>query len=398
MTGGPNRRHPRYLVVGSSYAGTRAAIQLARENPDADVTIVGGDLDGHYDRTEVSKGALAAEPVVPRRFVRAEDLAAAGVRAALGHPAVRIDPHSHVVTDAAGQHYPYDRALIATGSVPANPWSAVAGARVLHSAADAAGLQSLLQPGARVVIVGAGLIGLEVAAAARARDCEVTAVDEADGVLAGHLPRPVGQLVRTVHATNEVRFILNTATEVNASASGGRTSVSLAGGELIQADVTVIAVGMRPNVDWLRGTALEIDRCLVCDMSLTTSNEDVLVAGDAAQIRGATSTLMLEHVTAATETAQTAATNMTRHRADRTNTHITGFFWSDFYGHRLQVLGAPTPADDFCWLARNRVGFCSRAGVCTAVVLVDAADKIREARSQLGQPIAHLHHTFQGAS
>lgn len=85
MTGGPNRRHPRYLVVGSSYAGTRAAIQLARENPDADVTIVGGDLDGHYDRTEVSKGALAAEPVVPRRFVRAEDLAAAGVRAALGH-------------------------------------------------------------------------------------------------------------------------------------------------------------------------------------------------------------------------------------------------------------------------------------------------------------------------
>lgn len=338
----------RIVVVGASAAGLAAAETLRREGFTGTVTVLGAELDAPYDRPPLSKQILAAEWEPERLRLRTEEqLATLDLDLRLGVTATGLDPVAGIVR-VADAEVPYDGLIIATGVRPRRLPGA--DAHVLRTVADAVALRGRLGPGRRLIVVGAGFLGAESAAVARRLGTDVVLLEPAPVPLAHAVGERVGRVLSEVHRAHGVDLRTGVAVaEVlagGAPSAGGALSgggalsaggVRLAGGEEIEADDVLVAIGSRPNTEWLEGSGLTLDDGLVCD-AFCAAAPGIYGAGDVARWENPLFgvPMRIEHRTNAAEQGMAAARNLLG--AGRPFAPVP-YFWSDQYDMKIHAFG-----------------------------------------------------------
>lgn len=345
------------VVVGASLAGLRAAETLRAEGYDGIITVVGNEPHMPYDRPPLSKKLLAGE-WEPDRIVlrRPESFGELNLTFKLGVAATGLDTTTRHVTLADGASIPYDGLVIATGAttkrLPNQP--SLIDIHELRTLDDALNLREALGGRAtppRVVVIGAGFIGLEVAATAReAYGCAVTVLEGLPAPLVRGLGAEMGTAVAAVHGDHGV--VVRCGVQVEGLEGDGHrvTGVRLAGGEIVAADIVVVGIGVAPATGWLDGSGLEIRDGVVCDETLWTGVPGVYAAGDIARwvhpLFG--EEMRVEHWTTAAEQGAAAASNLVAvSRGEEAKPYgAVPFFWSDQYDARIQFLGRAAGDDE----------------------------------------------------
>ena len=351
------------VVVGGCLAGLRAVQGLRGGGFRGRVVLVGDEDHEPYDRPPLSKQVLAgAWP--PERTVLADrmQLAELGVDLLSGHRAESLDAESHRVTLDDGSVLDADGVVVATGA-RARTLPGTEGGRivtVLRTLDDARRLRARLVelgPGAKVVVVGAGFIGSEVAATCSGLGAAVTVLEALPTPLAPALGELVGAACGALHVRHGVDLRTGAAVSAIHDAPGlprrssARSSgrVELRDGTTIAADVVVVGVGVVPNVEWLEGSGLTLSDGVVCDEALFAA-DGVVAAGDLARWSwrhaGEERSVRIEHWEVASQMGGAAARSLLAGRAAAEPFDPVPYFWSDQYGLRIQVLGRPEPTDE----------------------------------------------------
>jgi 3-phenylpropionate/trans-cinnamate dioxygenase ferredoxin reductase component len=276
-----------FVVVGASLAGAKAVETLRAEGFDGKITLIGAETERPYERPPLSKGYLQGKDPRDKAYVHeATWYADHDVELILGLSATALDLQSHTVTVDRVDAVRYDKLLLATGSRPRVldlPGSDNLGVRYLRTLGDADALLDHLRSGTNVVVIGAGWIGLETAAAAIGHGCSVTVVERGDGPpLSRILGDEVGQLFQDLHEAHGVRVIRGGEVREFGGIGGRLTHVVLDDNTELPADVVIVGAGILPNVELAADAGLLIDNGIVTDASLRTSDPDVYAAGDVA--------------------------------------------------------------------------------------------------------------------
>ncbi|MFF8359941.1 NAD(P)/FAD-dependent oxidoreductase [Streptomyces chartreusis] len=334
-------------VVGASLAGLSTVRALRTEGYDGGIVVVGEERHTPYDRPPLSKDFLkGAVDAGALALGDADEYADLDVQWLLGERAVRLDPATRSVVLAGGRQLRSDGVVVATGASPRTlpGTDGLTGVHTLRTLDDAGALRAELLDGSpRVVVIGAGFIGAEVASTVRLLGLDVTVVEALDIPLERQLGREMGLVCSSLHNDHGVR--LRSGTGVAGLVGTGRvTGVRLADGRLLPADVVVVGVGVRPNTDWLAGSGVRVDDGVVCDSGCSTDVPGVVAVGDVARCPNPFTGrhARIEHWSNATEQARTAArTLLTGVPAPAPLT--APYFWSDQYGVRIQVAGYVAP-------------------------------------------------------
>ena len=346
------------VVVGASLAGLRACESLRTEEFTGRITLVGAERELPYDRPPLSKKVLAGEWEVDRiRLRKAEEFDSLGLDLRLGVRATGLDTDAREVALDDGTTLPYDGLVIATGSAPRRLPGQVEldGVMELRTVADSVNLRDRIADGtARVVIIGAGFIGLEVAATARQKGCTVTVLEGAPAPMIRGLGIEMGIAVAGVHARNGVDLRCGVQVRSIEGTDGRVTGVALADGTVVPADAVVVGVGVTPATEWLDDTPLALRDGIVCDPTLFTGVPGVYAAGDCVRwpnlvFEGHDDCEMrVEHWTNAAEQGAVAARNLlavSRGQEPEAYRSVP-FFWSDQFDSRIQFVGRAHGGDD----------------------------------------------------
>ena len=324
----------RIAIVGASLAGLRAAETLRDRGFDGELTLIGDEPHRPYDRPPLSKQVLQGAWEPEQTFFRKKDgYDALALDMRLGVRAVSVDLRARRVALADGTFADYDRLIIATGA-RVRTLSAIApraGLLALRGLDDAIVLRRALMDAPRVAIVGAGFIGLEVAASCRARGLPVTVIESLPVPLSPILGPTFGDMVAAMHRDHGVD--LRTGVAVTDVLGESRVAgVALSDGSRIDADVVVVGIGVTPNTEWLEGSGLTIDNGIVCNGSGEAA-PDVYAAGDVARVanRWHGDSPRIEHWTNAVEQAVHAAENALAGPEASTSFSSVPYFWSDQY-------------------------------------------------------------------
>jgi 3-phenylpropionate/trans-cinnamate dioxygenase ferredoxin reductase component len=325
----------RVIIVGGGLAGLRAVEALRAQGYAGDLALVAAEPYAPYDRPPLSKAVLRGET---DDTTVAADWAALRCEPLLGRRATGLGE----VLETTEGPLRFDGLVIATGATPIRlPGDGPQ--HVLRSIDDARALRAGLRPGARLVIVGAGWIGAEVATAAAAAGCRVTVVEAADAPLAGAIGAEVG--ARTAAWYAEAGVELRHREKVAAVGTGGLT---LAGGGSIAADVVLTGVGVRPETGWLEGSGLALENGVVVDERLRTSRAGVYAVGDCAAWWSPRfgRRLRVEHWDTALNAPDVAAANLLGGERDY---DAVPYFWSEQFGRMVQYAGYHQIADTMVW-------------------------------------------------
>ncbi|MFZ9697991.1 MAG: NAD(P)/FAD-dependent oxidoreductase [Ilumatobacteraceae bacterium] len=354
----------RIVIVGGSLAGLRAAETLRANDFTGDICVVCSERDSLYDRPPLSKKFLAGEWDTDRiRLRKSEEIEKLNVDWRFGTTATALDVANKTIATTNGA-FNYDAAIIATGGIvrrlPNQP--NFAGIHTLRTIDDSVALRDDLQQGKHLVVIGAGFIGLEAAATARANGCEVTVLEGLPAPLIRGLGETMGRLVTRVHADNGVNIRCNVRVEEiegNQRVTGVRIINELGTSELVEADIVLVGIGVAPATAWLETSGITINDGIVCDANLQCAPY-VFAAGDVARWPNALytdiePTMRVEHWTTAAEQGVHAATNALATLNDQPLTPYSAvpFFWSDQFTSRIQFLGRSTNADDVRVVAGN---------------------------------------------
>jgi 3-phenylpropionate/trans-cinnamate dioxygenase ferredoxin reductase subunit len=367
------------VVVGAGLAGLRTAESLRDLGFDGELVLVGEEPHLPYDRPPLSKHVLRGER--PPMLLRAEgDYDALRLELRLGTAVTGLDLAGRQVLTADGP-IGYDQLVIATGATPRRlPGSP---GHVLRSLDDCQGLAPVLQPGKRIGIVGAGLIGCEVAASARSKEVEVHVVD----VLPKPLVRVLGEEVadRIVHLHTEHGVVFHLGVGVAAATA---TRLELTDGSVLEVDAVLEAMGVVPSTGWLEGSGLEVDDGVGCDEHGRAA-DGVWAVGDVARwADGLGGSRRQEHWTSAVEQASVVAAGVLGQVPPPLD---APYWWSDQYDVKLQGVGRVQAGDDVRVVEvgpRHRpLALYSRDGVLTAAVGFSAAAFVMRLRAQLGTPL-----------
>ncbi len=335
------------VVVGANVAGLGAVTSLRSGGYDRRLTLVGDEPRLPYNRPPLSKDVLAgtATPestalIQPDRVDRLE------LELELDTRANALDLREQTV-EVDGHRLPFDGLVIATGTSPRRlpELERVAGVHTLRTLDDAVAIRDALEHAHRLVIVGAGFIGAEVASTAHSRGLDVTIVELARDPLAQPLGPEIGKVCASLHAEHGVE--LRCGVTVAAVEGVDRVErVVLSDGSTLETDLVLVAVGVRPNTDWLEGSGLEVRNGVVCDASLNTGHPAVYAAGDVARWHNELfgQEMRVEHWTNAGEQGVHAAENLLAGREAVTPFLGVNYVWSDQYGMRIQFAGVV--ADD----------------------------------------------------
>jgi NADPH-dependent 2,4-dienoyl-CoA reductase/sulfur reductase-like enzyme len=330
-------------VVGGSLAGLRAAEAFRREGFDGILRIVGAEDHLPFDRPPLSKQVLAGTWDPERARLRgADELDADWL---LGRQATALDVGTHAVTLDNGERVDAEAVVIATGAAPRRLPAEVAppdlaGVHVLRTLGDCLALAADLAPSPRVVVIGAGFIGSEVAATAKGLGCEVTVVEALPVPLERALGAELGPLCARLHEDHGVSVRLGVAVAGLEGGDDGRVAgVRLADGTAIEADVVVVGVGVAPVTGWLEGSGLTLRDGVVCDDRCQAA-PGVVAAGDVARWHhpGLGTDVRVEHWTNAAEQAHAAALTLLHGPAAPAYAPIP-YFWSDQHGTKIQFVG-----------------------------------------------------------
>ena len=352
-------------VVGAGLAGVRTCEGLRRNGYDDRIVLVGEEQQPPYSRPPLSKEVLRGDKEPAVATLRSPgEFADLGVDLLLGTGAVALDPVARQIKLADGSVLDYDDAVLATGARPRSlPGVAPAGVHTLRTLDDCLALRDAIGDGTRVVVVGAGFIGLEVAASARARGAIVTVVDILPAPLARVLHPEVGAAIGRLHAEHgvDVRCGVGVAQVTGDERVRG---VQLSDGSLLDADLVVVGIGVAPATDWLDSSGLTLDDGVVCDGTLRAA-PGVWAVGDVCRWESARlgRSVRVEHWTNAGEQAEHVARAIC---GDVTDFDPVPYFWSDQYDAKLQCLGFAGSGDEIAvvrgswtepkWVALVRTG------------------------------------------
>lgn len=341
----------RIVVVGASLAGLRAVEALRAGGHDGTITVVGAEKHRPYDRPPLSKQLLTGRATPEDTALRvADDL---DVDWRLGRPATGVDLEQQLVDVDGDEPVPFDALVLATGAhartlphLGSGP-----GVHLLRTLDDGLALRAALEAGPRVVVVGAGFVGLEVAASSRSRDLDVTVLEVAASPLVRSIGATLGHVVAAVHRDHGVDVRLGIGVEGLVGA-GRVEGVRLAGGEVIPADVVVIGVGAAPTTAWLEGSGIDLDDGIRADACLRVlaggrALPHVVVAGDVARWDHPTWGVpaRVEHWTNAIEQGAAAAATLLA-GDDAVPFGPVPYFWSDQYDRKIQMVGHAAAGDD----------------------------------------------------
>ncbi|MFC3572413.1 NAD(P)/FAD-dependent oxidoreductase [Streptomyces yaanensis] len=334
-------------VVGASLAGLSAARSLRKRGYDGRLVVIGDEPHRPYDRPPLSKeflaGAIGEADLALERDD--EDLQAEWL---FGSRATGLDRTERAIRLADGREIRADGVVIATGAgartLPGS--EGLAGVHVLRTLDDARALRDELALGGRLVVIGGGFIGAEVASTAYALGLDVTVIEAAPTPLAGPLGETMGAVVSALHADHGVRLLCGVGVK---GLSGERRvdAVLLADGRSIPADTVLVGVGARPCVEWLEGSGVTLDNGVKCGADGRTSLAGVVAVGDCANWydpQGGTHR-RVEHWTGAMERPDAAVATLLSWGATEPGVPRPPYFWSDQYGVKIQFVGHAAGAD-----------------------------------------------------
>ena len=338
------------VIVGASLAGLRAAETLRRERYDDRVVLLGAEQHLPYDRPPLSKELLAGEWEPDQIGLRKQPYDDLGLELRLGRRATGLDVSARVVELDDGETLPFDGLVVATGArprmLPGTP--ALEGIFVLRTLDDCLAIRSRLDARPRVVVIGAGFIGSEVAATCRGRGLDVTVLEMLPTPLARAVGPIVGDACGRLHRDHGVDLRCG----VTVAGFEGRDRVErvrLADGSAIEADLVVVGVGVAPETAWLEGRGLALDDGIVCDATCLAA-PGVVAAGDVARWPNPLfdgESMRVEHWTNATEQGVAAARRLLVDDSGNAEEFApVPFVWSDQYDVKIQVVGSIRGDDD----------------------------------------------------
>ncbi len=330
-------------VVGTSLAGLRAMETFRREGYDGRIVAIGGEPHLPYDRPPLSKELLAGLSEPDDIRLRKQGVDDLDVEWMLGTRATALDLGARELTLANDTRIAYDGLVVATGSTPRRlpNQPELDGVFMLRTLDDALALRATLPAGPKVVVIGAGFIGAEVAATCRGRGLDVTVLEALPQPMVRGLGPELGAVIADMHRDHGVD--LRTGVGVEAIEGDTRVErVRLADGEVIATDVVVVGVGVVPETPWLEGSGLELENGVVCDETCLAA-PGVVAAGDVARFPNRLfdgELMRLEHWTNATEQGVHAARRLL---AGDAGTDLVfapvPFVWSDQYDRKIQTVG-----------------------------------------------------------
>jgi 3-phenylpropionate/trans-cinnamate dioxygenase ferredoxin reductase subunit len=330
-----------FVIIGAGQAGGQAAETLRREGFTGRIVLVGDEPYIPYQRPPLSKKFMAGEMPLERVYFKPpEFFDAENVELRLKTPATKIDPARKVVSLCGDEHITYDKLLIATGSRVRTiniPGADLPGIHYLRSIEDVEGIQKNFKEGAKLVIVGGGYVGLEVAAVAVKRGIEVSVIEVAERVLQRVTSPEMSAFFEKVHTDEGVN--IRCGTGVTAFEGEGRLeAVVTSAGEKLPADFAVVGIGIIPNVELAADAGLKIDNGIVVDEFGQTSDPNIFAAGDCTNFfcGPVGRRIRLESVQNALDQAKAAAAAM----AGNPKAYVeVPWFWSDQYKLKLQMAG-----------------------------------------------------------
>ncbi|MEV8559125.1 FAD-dependent oxidoreductase [Streptomyces sp. NPDC051917] len=377
------------LIVGASVAGVHAARTLRAQGHDGRIVLAGAEAQLPYDKPPLSKQFLSGDGDPERVRLLTEDEARdLRIELRLGTAAVGLDPAEREVRFDDGQACRYDVCVIATGAAARpSPWPVDSGLHHLRSLADGTALRADLRRGGHVVIIGAGFIGAETAATARALGCEVTVVDPNPVPMERVLGPELGELCIALHGRHGVRTRFGRAV-TSVTGTAGDLAVTLDDGEVLRARTVVVGIGAVPNDGWLAGSGLRPADGVLCEEhGRAVGAEDVFAVGDVARWfhPGRGEHLRIEHWTNAVDQAALVAHNILH--PDTLRTHVpVEYVWSDQYDWKIQIVGRPSTAalhtviGEFGANARGAALFTDGDGRLSAAVTVNWPRALVECR------------------
>ena len=342
---------PAYVIIGASLAGAKAAETLREEGFTGSIVLLGSELELPYERPPLSKSYLLGKADKSSIYVHNEHwYPGHHVDLQLGVTASAIDRGAKRVALASGGSIGYDRLLLTMGAHPRRldlPGGDLDGVHYLRTAADSEALATALAvpPGeeTRVVVVGAGWIGLEVAAAAREKGCAVTVLETEPTALHRQLGPELGDFFADLHRSHGVTFRFGeTATALHDGQDGRVTGVVTSGGADLPADVVVVAIGAAPNVALAGAAGLDVANGVLVDAGLRTSDPDVFAAGDVANVAHPLlgRRVRVEHWANALNGGPAAARSML---GQPVSYDRVPYYFSDQYDLGMECSGLPEP-------------------------------------------------------
>nr|WP_315187012.1 FAD-dependent oxidoreductase [uncultured Albidiferax sp.] len=333
------------VIVGAGHCGGRTAMALRSAGWSGPIHLVGDEPHAPYERPPLSKGLLTGDTSAAACALSPDaDLQDARITRHVAR-VTAIDAAARSLTLSNGHTLAYQSLLLATGgqvrtlTIPGGDLPEV---MTLRNLGDAAVLAQRLSPGQRLLVVGGGFIGLEVAASARKLGCEVTVVEGAPRLMGRAVPEPVAERALALHRAQGVRVLLGaTPQSITRSATG--LHMALADGSSIAADTVLAGIGIVPDLALPQSAGLAVGRGVQVNAQLQTSAAGIFAAGDVAEFPSVLSGQLVRQETwhNAETQAAIAAQNMLGGAAEYTS---LPWFWSDQYDHQLQVMGEPALA------------------------------------------------------
>jgi 3-phenylpropionate/trans-cinnamate dioxygenase ferredoxin reductase subunit len=331
------------VIIGAGMAGHRAVVGLRAAGHDGPITLIGEEAWMPYDRPPLSKAAITEESEPVPVWLMDQDIASSlKAETRCGVSVVDIDRAAKTVRLSDGSIIPYAKLLLATGAKPRQ--LAVPGgetAWTLRNFEDALALRKAFRPGRRIVLIGGGFIGLELAASAVQRGAQVTLIEAQPRILMRGVPEPIAKIVHERHAAAGVELIVGTGL-----ASIAPDGVRLSDGRAISADTVVAGIGAAPDARLAEKAGLAIDNGIAVDATLKTSDPDIYAAGDCCSFPHALfggARMRLEAWRTAQGQGSHAAENMLGANAEY---QAVPWFWSDQYDLSLQISGLPATGTD----------------------------------------------------
>jgi 3-phenylpropionate/trans-cinnamate dioxygenase ferredoxin reductase subunit len=377
------------VIIGAGQAGAWAARTLRSEGFAGRVVLIGDETAPPYERPPLSKEQL--RPVAPELLLlmTPEELDAQQIEWRAAAACRRIDREQRAVQLADGTAIAYDKLLLSTGGRARLP--AIAGidapcVQVLRTIEDAMRLRTTMRPGARMLVIGGGWIGLEVAAAARAAQCEVTLAEVGAQLCARTGSLRLSDYLAELHRSRGVNLQLNTSVVALEDTSESGCRALFADGASLQVDVVVVGIGLVPNDELAREANLVCDRGIVVDRQCRTSDAVIFAAGDVTALRQEDGALLrLESWQNAQDQGIAAARAMLGQDVEY---RPVPYFWSQQYDRMVQIAGSCLPGADIAIRNSSADGMAiaelDADGRVTGAICVSSPREFRQLRQFVG--------------
>lgn len=370
-----------HVIVGAGLAGAKTAEALRTKGFAGRIVLVGDEPHRPYERPPLSKNVLIGKAAADSAYIHDESwYTAHEVDLRLGVPVARIDRGAHRVDLADGTQISYDKLLLATGARPRTlrvPGATAEGVHHLRRIEDSQRLRETFVPGSRLVVVGAGWIGLEATAAARQAGVEVTVLESAELPLLKALGPEVTPVFVDLHRQHGVDLQFGVSVHELTAAEGKVTSVRLVDGAVVPADAVLVGVGAIPNTYLAEKSGLAVDNGILVDASLRTADPDVFAAGDVANAWLPTlgDRIRVEHWANALKQPAVAAAGMLGEHAEYDE---LPYFYTDQYDLGMEHIGHTSDYDQVVFRGdvtrREFIAFWLKGDVVVAGMNVNVWD------------------------